>query len=294
MQELLTDSANKASLSQLSRAFDLSRSGLHCARERIRQPTAATGHHSLRLQAAFAASGRTYGSRRLSAALKREGVSIGRYRTRALMRANGLRASWGRKFVHTTDSRHPLPIADNVLDRQFAPPQPNRVWAGDITYIRTGSGWLYLAVVIDLFSRKIVGWAMASHMRASLVCEAAALAIGSRQPTAGLLMHSDRGSQYASEVHTDLLATHGLVPSMSRKGNCWDNAVTERFFLNLKMERVWQRQYANHLEASQDITDYIVHFYNAQRLHSTLGYVPPNEFERNHALNHPSNPIPNP
>lgn len=283
MQGLLTDSADKANMSQLSRAFGLSRAGLYSARQRIRQPKASACPNTLKLQAAFAMSGQTYGSRRLSAALKREGVSVGRHKVRTLMRQHGLAARWRRKFVHTTDSRHPLPVADNVLDRQFAPSEPNRAWAGDITYIRTASGWLYLAVVIDLFSRKIVGWATASHMQASLVCEAVSLAIGSRQPARGLLMHSDRGSQYASEAHTGLLAAHGLVPSMSRKGNCWDNAVTERFFLNLKMERVWRKQYANHAEATQDIADYIVNFYNAKRLHSTLGYVAPNEFEGQHA-----------
>ena len=235
-------------------------------------------------------SGQTYGSRRLSAVLKGEGVSVGRHRARTLMREHGLAAKWRRKFAHTTDSRHELPVADNELDSQFAPSQPNRVWAGDITYIRTASGWLYLAVVMDLFSRRIVGWATASH-QASLVCEAVSLAIGSRQPARGLLMHSDRGNQYASEAHTDLLAAHGLVPSMSRKGNCWDNAVTERFFLNLKVKRVWRKQYANHAEATQDIADYIVNFYNAQRLHSTLGYMAPNEFERKHAAKTtPNNP----
>ena len=176
-----------------------------------------------------------------------------------------------------------MPIAENILERQFQPAAPNHAWAADITYIRTRQGWLYLAAVMDLFSRKVIGWATAPTMPAELVCSALQMAIASRRPLPGLVVHSDRGSQYASEAHRWLLTRHGHVASMSRKGNCWDNAVMERFFLNLKMERVWQRDYANHLEAVQDITDYIVNFYNANRLHSTLGYRSPNEYERCHA-----------
>ena len=149
-----------------------------------------------------------------------------------------------------------------------------------MTYIRTRSGWLYLAAVMELYSRKIVGWAMAPSMPARLVCDALNMAIATRQPPAGLLVHSDQGSQYASEEHSLLLRRHGLTASMSRRGNCWDNAVMERFFLNLKMERVWQRDYANHPEAMLDIADYIVSFYNATRLHSALGYCSPAEYER--------------
>jgi putative transposase len=150
----------------------------------------------------------------------------------------------------------------------------------DITYIRTRSGWLYLAAVLDLYSRKVIGWAMAPTMPAELVCTALQMAIAQRQPSAGLIVHSDRGSQYASAAYQALLAQHGLCCSMSRKGNCWDNAVMERFFLNLKMERVWRNDYANHAEAMRDVTDYIVAFYNAVRLHSTLGNLAPAAFER--------------
>ena len=171
--------------------------------------------------------------------------------------------------------------------RQFNPTRPDQAWVADITYIRTRSGWLYLAVVLDLFARKVVGWAMAPDMQAGLVCRALQLAIAQRQPAPGLIVHTDRGSQYASAAHQALLARHGLVGSMSRKGNCWDNAVMERFFLNLKMERVWQRDYANHAEATGDIADYIVSFYNSVRLHSTLGNVPPNAFEHQSAITQP-------
>jgi transposase InsO family protein len=203
------------------------------------------------------------------------------------MRIHGMRAVWKRKFIHTTDSRHALPIADNVLDRQFGPVAPNLSWVADITYLRTCSGWLYLAAVMDLFSRKIVGWAMAPNMPADLVCSALQMAIAQRNPLPGLIVHSDRGCQYASEAHRALLTRYGLRASMSRKGNCWDNAVMERFFLNLKVERVWQREYANHAEAMHDVADYIVTYYNNVRLHSTLGYLPPNVYELKSAAKQP-------
>ena len=199
------------------------------------------------------------------------------------MRQLKLRARWSRKFRHTTDSKYSLPVADNVLDRQFNPVQANQARVCDITYIRTGSCWLYLAAVLDLYSRKIVGWALAPSMPAELVCSALQMAVTLRQPTPGLLVHSDRGSQYASAAHQQLLADNKLVASMSRKGNCWDNAVMERFFLNLKMERVWRRSYASHCEARADIADYIVNFYNTQRLHSALGYPSPIAYEQAHA-----------
>jgi transposase InsO family protein len=270
----------------LCRVLGVSRSGYYAARLRAgqRPRICATSTH---LRAAFAASGRSYGSRRLGAALRAQGLQVGRYRVRTLMRLNRLRPVWKRKFIHTTDSHHALPIADNVLNRNFAPAMANAAWVSDITYIRTRSGWLYLAAVMDLFSRKIVGWAMAPSMPAELVCSALQMAIAQRQPPAGLIVHSDRGSQYASEAHRRLLERHGLRASMSRKGNCWDNAVMERFFLNLKMERVWQRDYANHAEATRDVTEYIVGFYNNVRLHSKLGYLSPTAYERDMAEKHP-------
>lgn len=214
------------------------------------------------LTSAFQASGNNYGSRRLSAALKAQDLPAGRYRVRRLMAQHGLKARWKRKFIHTTDSKHDQPIAANILDRQFSPSRPDQAWVADITYIRTGRGWLYLAAVLDLYSRKIVGWAMAPNMPAELACTALQMAIALCQPKPGLIVHTDRGSQYASQAHRDLLAQHGAIASMSRKGNCWDNVVIERFFLNLKMERVWQQSYANPGEAISDITHYIVGFYN--------------------------------
>ena len=271
---------------RLCRVLGVSRSGYYGCRQRAKlAPKACLV--STQLKAEFAASGKVYGSRRLSAVLCAQGLRTGRHRVRRLMREHGLRALWRRKFVRTTDSGHALPVSANVLARRFNPSGPNQAWVSDITYIRTRSGWLYLAVVLDLYARKVVGWAMAPTMHAELVCAALQLAIAQRQPTPGLIVHSDRGSQYASALHQALLARHSLVGSMSRKGNCWDNAVMERFFLSLKTERVWQRDYANHAEAMTDIADYIVGFYNSVRLHSKLGNLPPNAFEQQSAIKQP-------
>ena len=269
-------------VTQACRVLQVSQSGYYTARMRSRQAPRICAD-SVHLKAIFAASGRTYGSRRLCAALQKQGVITGRHRVRTLMRANGLHPVWRRKFVHTTDSRHALAVSPNVLARQFEQSLPDRAWVCDLTYIRTRSGWLYLAAVLDLHSRKIVGWAMAPEMPAALVCAALQMAVAQRNPAKGLLVHSDRGTQYASHAHQALLTTHGLVGSMSRKGNCWDNAVMERFFLSLKVERVWQRDYANHGEAIHDVADYIVNFYNSVRLPSKLGNLSPNAFEHKSA-----------
>ena len=264
-------------VSQSCRVLSVSRSGFYEAKRRAARPIICA--ENVHVRAAFAASHQSYGSRRMVTALTHRGVQVGRFKVRRLMRQEGLKPVWKRKFVHTTDSKHKLPIADNVLARQFNPAAPNLAYVSDITYIRTGSGWLYLAVVIDLFSRKVVGWSMGPSMPAKLVCDALHMATQQRQPKAGLVVHSDRGSQYASAEYQALLRNQRFICSMSRKGNCWDNSVMERFFLNLKMERVWQRQYANHDEARRDINQYIVGFYNAVRLHSTLGYLSPAAYE---------------
>jgi transposase InsO family protein len=281
--QLVEDLQKKATtVSHACRVLDVSRSGYYAnvavRKQRLAEPALCAA--SVHLKAAFAASHKAYGSRRLRAAMAERGHPMGRHRVRTLMKLNGLRPVWRRKFVHTTDSKHGLAVSPNVLDRQFKQALPNRVWVCDITYIRTKSGWLYLAAVLDLHSRKIVGWAMSPAMPAGLVCAALQMAIIQRNPAPGLIIHSDRGTQYASGEHQALLAKHGLVGSMSRKGNCWDNAVMERFFLNLKMERVWHKDYANHAEATNDIADYIVGFYNSIRLHSKLGNMSPNAFER--------------
>ena len=270
---------------QSCRLLAVSRSGYYEARRRSAKPLLCKA--SMHLKAAFAASYQSYGSRRLVVALRRQGIQIGRYKARRMMRQAGLKTVWKPKFVHTTDSRHSLPIAENILARQFNPARPNTAFASDITYIRTGTGWLYLAIVLDLYSRKVVGWAMAPSMPAELVCAALRMAIEQRRPTAGLIVHSDRGAQYASLQYQALLVQHGFICSMSRRGNCWDNAVAERFFLNLKMERIWQRTYANQAEAKIDVVSYIVGFYNSERLNSVLGNLPPAVFERQMAAKQP-------
>ena len=276
-QRLVDQLQADADVSHHCRLLGISRSGYYAWRQRASRPPCAT---TPILKAAFAASGQTYGSRRLVADLRQRGVVAGRFLVRRLMHDSDLKPVWRRRFVTTTDSRHDRPVADNHLARQFDPLEPNRVWSSDITYIPTRRGWLYLAIVMDLYARKIVGWAMASQMPADLVCSALRMALAQRAPEPGLLIHSDRGSQYASAEYQRLIGQHGLLGSMSGKGNCWDNAVVERFFLSLKTERVWQRDYANHAEAQRDITDYIVRFYNDRRIHSTLDNLSPNAFEQ--------------
>ena len=282
---VVTQVQQKANTRQACRALQVSRAGYYAARQRARQPAICVA--SAQVKAAFITNQCCYGSRRIVDELQSQDIAIGRYKVRRLMREAGLKPVWKRKFVNTTDSKHDLPVAQNLLNRQFNPPQPNQAWTSDITYIRTRTGWLYLAAVMDLHSRKIIGWAMSPAMPAELVCQALCMAIGQRQPMAGLMLHSDRGSQYASHAYQALLHQHGIICSMSRKGNCWDNAVMERFFLNLKMERVWRREYANQLEATKDVTDYIVGFYNCQRRHSTLGNLAPIVYEQQFVAKQP-------
>jgi transposase InsO family protein len=197
-----------------------------------------------------------------------------------LMRQLGIAAGTKRKFRCTTDADHNLPVAENTLDRQFEPTAANRTWVADITYIPTWEGWLYLAAVEDLYSRRVVGWSMADHLESRLVVDALALAVERRLPGEGLLAHSDRGSQYASDHYQALLARHGITCSMSRRADCWDNAPMESFFASLKKELVHGADFATRAEARAAIVEYIEVFYNTTRLHSSLGYVSPAEYER--------------
>ena len=222
----------------------------------------------------------TYGSRRMRETLNALGYPVGRDKTRKLMKEAGVKAKYKKKYKVTTNSKHNLPVFDNLLNRDFDVQEMNTVFAGDITYVWTQEGWLYLAVVIDLCSRKIVGWSMSSRMKAQLVCDALTMAIFRRRPKAGLIHHSDRGSQYASHKFRKLLKANDFKGSMSRKGDCWDNSVVESFFGRLKQERVQWKHYQTRQEAQQDILDYITMFYNSRRLHSYLGYKSPNEFEK--------------
>ena len=227
----------------------------------------------------FMDSRRIYGSPRITAQLKRDGYSVGKDRVARLMREMGLRSIIKRKYKATTNSRHSKPVAKNYLNRRFRPKRENLVWAGDITYISTKEGWLYLAVILDLYSRRIIGWSMSKRMTTGLVQAALQSAIENRQPDTGVMFHSDRGVQYASGDFQQDLANHGIRCSMSRKGNCWDNAVVESFFNSLKQEWLHHRRFATRNEARQSIFEYIEGFYNRHRLHSTLGYKSPIEYE---------------
>lgn len=226
------------------------------------------------------ASHYTYGGRRMRKTLNALGYPIGLKKTKRLMKEAGVFVRYRKKYKATTNSKHKKPLFENVLNRQFTVAGPDKAYMSDITYIHTQEGWLYLAVVIDLFSRKIVGWSMSSRMKAELVCDALNMAIWQRKPKQGLIVHSDRGSQYASQDYRKLLNRHGYVGSMSRKGDCWDNAVAESFFGSLKQERIQWRHYLTRYAAQQDVLNYISMFYNSYRLHSFLGYMNPNQFER--------------
>jgi len=219
-----------------------------------------------------------YGSRRMHRELQARGHCIGLHRVERLMRENGIHARHKRRFKATTDSKHALPVADNLLDRDFTPAAVNRVWTSDITYIATGQGWLYLAVVMDLFNRQIIGWSIKPRMTADIVIDALQMAWQGRKPDAGVMFHSDRGSQYASHAVRAKLAEYGMVASMSRKGNCWDNAPTESFFNSLKNERVHGANYATRELAAADLFEYMEVFYNRKRRHSSLNYLSPIQF----------------
>ena len=220
-----------------------------------------------------------YGSPRIHLALRQQGTRVGRKRVERLMRSAGIRVTPRRRFAVTTDSNHDHPIAANLLAQDFTATAPNQKWVTDITYIPTGEGWLYLAAIIDLFSRRVVGWAMASTMETSLVRSALDMALGNRSPGKDFIHHSDRGSQYASESYRSALRQQGITASMSRRGNCYDNAVIESFWHSLKVELVYRRSFATRSEAEQDIFEYIEVFYNRVRLHSSIGYVSPAAFE---------------
>jgi transposase InsO family protein len=207
--------------------------------------------------------------------------SAGKERVERLMRENGIHARHKRRYKVTTDSKHGLPVADNLLDRNFTPTSPNQVWTSDITYLWTDEGWLYLAIVLDLFNREVVGWSLKPRMTADIVTDALTMAWFRRRPAPGLMHHSDRGSQYASHAFQDKLKEYGIVCSMSRKGNCWDNAPTESWFNSFKNERVHGIRYATHADMKAESFEYIEVFYNRKRQHSTLGYRSPIQFLEN-------------
>lgn len=225
-----------------------------------------------------------YGTRRIREELIKEGETVGRDRIKRLMNQQDLKCKTKKKFKVTTDSNHNYPVAPNLLNRQFDVQGPDQVYVGDITYIPTVEGWLYLAVFIDLFSRAVVGWSMSERIKADLTCGSLLMAIWKRKPPKGLMVHSDRGSQYASGKFQDVLDENGFVCSMSRKGDCWDNAPAESFFHTLKTELVHHCRFQTREEAKQTIFEYIEVFYNRQRAHSSIGYISPMEYEGQVAL----------
>jgi transposase InsO family protein len=268
-------------VSILCRVLQVQRSGYYawCSREESARKL-EDQRLVVEVRAVFAEKKRRYGSPRVCRELRKRGVCVGRHRVARLMREQHLRARPRRKFVRTTESNHDLPTPPNVLDRQFSVEEPDRVWAGDVTYLPTLEGWLYLAVLLDLHSRRVVGWAMSEHNDETLTLAALRMAIDQRQPEPGLVHHSDRGTTYASGTYQDELAKRGFVCSMSRKGNCWDNAVVESFFSTLDIECANERPFSSRSAGRREVRDYILGFYNPTRLHSSLGYMSPMEFER--------------
>jgi putative transposase len=270
-------------VSVLCEVMQVSRSGFYAYAHRQAHRTLDRVKLELlaRVKAIAAETRHSYGSRRMAKQLQEEGFSVGRAKARRLMQEAGVSVRRPRTCKPvTTNSRHGYGVADNVLARQFDVAKPDQAWAGDITYIWTAEGWLYLAVLLDLYSRKVVGWAMRSASDTTLVHNALEMALGRRRPAAGLVHHSDRGSQYASQAYRNLLADHGIICSMSGKGDCLDNAVAERFLGSLKREWTSHCAYATRQEAKADIIAYIEMFYNSKRKHSYLGYVSPNEYEK--------------
>jgi putative transposase len=261
----------------LCRLVGVAASGFYAwLRRRPSRRHAADRRVGERIGAIFEASRRTCGSPRVHAELRAEGVRVGRKRVARLMRRDGLAVARRRRRVpRTTDSRHDHPVAPNLLDRNFAAERPDTVWLADLSYIPTGEGWLYLAAIKDLATREIVGWSMADHLRAELACDALRMALQRRQPPPGLIQHSDRGVQYACKDYRAILARHGVRQSMSRKGDCWDNAPMESFFGSLKTELVHRTDFPTREAARRAIFEYVEAFYNRRRRHSGLGFLTP-------------------
>jgi putative transposase len=265
---------------RLCRVLAVSRTG-YC-QWRVRKPSAqAQANEQLdrEVKAIHRNSRSSYGRPRIARQLRAQGRTVGAERIRRSLQRQGLKPVYRRKYVITTDSAHRLPVAGNLLERRFEGWQTNRAWVADMTYVATGEGWLYLAAIMDLASRSIVGWSMSKTMDAQLVCTALKSAVWQRKPPQGLLVHTDRGSQYASGAYRALAADFGITMSMSRKGNAWDNAPMESFFKTLKVERIYQVRYDTHSQARLDIVDWIEGWYNRQRLHSAVGYFAPLQWE---------------
>ncbi len=280
----MQEQEDEFAVDEMCRVLEVSRSGYYAWKSRQGQPPGPRASRRIELvgkiEQVHQESRQTYGSPRVYQELKARGEAVCENTVAKVMKDNGIRSVVRRRFrVKTTDSSHAHPVAPNVLGRQFDQDLPNQAWAADITYVATDEGWLYLSVVIDLCSRKVVGWAMADHLRAELCTEALGMALGRREPGEGLIHHSDRGVQYACNDYRELLEGNGITCSMSGKGDCYDNAVVESFFKTLKTELVYQQEYRTREEAERSIFEYVEVFYNRKRRHSSLGYVSPCEYE---------------
>ena len=267
-------------VAKLCRALEVSPSGFKAWRGGGKRGTQrlSDGQLLVAIGAIHAKLKGAYGSPRMHKELREGGYRVGKTRVERLMRENAIRAGHKKRWKATTDSNHALAVAPNLIARNFSPAQPNACWGADITYIWTDEGWLYLAVVLDFFNREIVGWSLKEELSSSLACDALSMAWCGRRPAAGLIHHSDRGVQYASAAFQARLAEYGMQCSMSRKGNCWDNAPTESFFNSLKNELIHGRRYRTRAEVRADVFQYIEGFYNRNRRHSTLGYISPLRF----------------
>jgi len=277
----ISEQKHRWPIAMMCRLLGVSRNGYHAY---VKSPARAVDPEHVEMldwvKDIAEASDYTYGSRRMKRALNALGYPVSRPKARKLMREAGVRAKRKQKYKVTTNSNHKHAVFENLLNREFNVEKPDTVYASDITYIWTSEGWLYLAVVIDLYSRKVVGWDISSRANTQMVINALEMAVLSRQPDRGLIHHSDRGTQYASKRFKAFLKKHGIRGSMSRKGDCWDNSVVESFFGTLKRERVHWRDYATRDEAYRDVLNYITMFYNSERLHSYLDYVSPNTYEQ--------------
>jgi transposase InsO family protein len=268
------------SVRKMAKVLEVSRSGYYAWDSRLPSPRAVTRLRlKVEVKAVFEASKARYGSLKVTEGLEQKGIVCSRNRVADLMREQGLRSKVKRKYRVTTDSRHSYPVAPNILNREFTVSSPNRVWTSDITYLPSRNGWLYLAFFMDLYSRMIVGWCVSKSLGHEMVLQALSRAIGRRRPPEGLLIHSDRGVQYCCGNFREIISQHEFVQSMSRKGNCWDNAVSESFIRSLKTELIYHINLINLDHAQRVLFEYIESFYNAQRLHATLDYVSPVEYE---------------
>jgi len=285
--QFIADNADEQPVAWMCETLEVSASGYYAWATRADSPTRQWREELLEaIEEVHAEVKQRYGSPRMTAELNAREYSCSENTVAKVMKMHGVRAKAPKRFVRTTDSKHELAVAENLLDRDFAPAGPNESWCADITYVGTREGWLYLAVVEDLFSRMVVGWSMDDSMESRLVVDALSMALAGRRPGAGLLAHSDRGSQYASEHDQRVLGVEGIVCSMSGVGQCWDNAPVESFFGRMKCEIAGSEMFATKVEAKAEIFEYVEVFYNRVRLHSSLGYVSPAEYERTYNQKH--------